>query len=177
MHLFKPFQALSQASGAAKALLVGGALVIASVVGHFASAHGFSVGEIVIEHPYATATPPGLKNGAAYFKAIKNNGKQADKLVSAQTSSAGSVEIHTMSMDGNVMRMREVSGIDLPAGGATVFGQGTDKGYHLMLMNLKDPLKDGDSFKLKLKFEKAGDTEVVVQVQKARPSANEHKHH
>ncbi len=142
-----------------------------------AHAHGYQVGELSIEHPYANATPAGSKNGAAYFKAIKNNGKQPDRLVSVKSSVSASSELHTMRMDGNIMRMREVTHIELPSSGNTLFGQGTENGYHIMLMGLKDPLKEGDSFKLNLNFERAGDIEVVVQVEKAQGSSDPHKHH
>jgi periplasmic copper chaperone A len=142
-----------------------------------ASAQGFKLGELSIEHPYANATPAGSKNGAAYFKAINNGGKLPDRLLSAKTSIAAATELHTMRMDGNIMRMREVTSIELPASGVTLFGQGTDNGYHVMLMGLKEPLKEGGSFKLQLKFEKAGEIEVSVEVQKAKGSADAHKHH
>jgi periplasmic copper chaperone A len=146
-------------------------------VAPLASANGFKLGELSIEHPYANSTPAGAKNGAAYFKAINNGGKLADRLISAKTTIANSTELHTMKMDGNIMRMREVPGIDLPANGQILFGQGTENGYHIMLMGLKDPLKEGDKFKLNLKFEKAGEVEVEVRVQKAKGSSDAHKHH
>ena len=142
-----------------------------------ASAHEFKLGEISIEHPYANASPVGSKNGAAYFKAINNSGKLADRLIAVKTSVAASAELHTMRMDGNVMRMREVTSIELPASGKTLFGQGSEHGYHIMLMGLKEPLKEGDSFKLNLKFEKAGEIEVLVSVQKGKGSSDAHKHH
>jgi periplasmic copper chaperone A len=144
---------------------------------HGVSAQGFKVGELSIEHPFANATPAGAKNGAAYFKSINNGGKLPDRLVSAKSTVATSTELHTMRMDGNIMRMREVTSIEIPASGATLFGQGTENGYHIMLMGLKDPLKEGESFKLNLKFEKAGEVEVLVQVQKSKSSAEAHKHH
>jgi periplasmic copper chaperone A len=145
---------------------------------NIASAREFQLGELRIEHPYANATPTGARNGAAYFKAINNAGKLPDRLLSAKSTIAASTEIHTMRMDGNIMRMREVTSIELPASGVTLFGQGTEHGYHIMLMGLKEPLKAGDSFKLNLKFEKAGDVEVSVQVEKAKGAANDaHKHH
>lgn len=142
-----------------------------------ARANDYKVGELSIELPFANATPVGSKNGAAYFKSISNTGQLPDRLLSAKSSVAASTELHTMRMDGNIMRMREVVSIELPASGKTLFGQGTDHGYHIMLMGLREPLKDGDSFKLNLKFEKAGEIEVVVQVQKGKGSSDAHKHH
>jgi periplasmic copper chaperone A len=162
------------------AILMGATLAGTAWLGFHesASAHGFQIGELKIEHPYANATPPGAKNGGAYFKAINNIGKTPDRLLSAKSTIAASTELHTMRMDGNIMRMREVASIELPASGVTLFGQGTEHGYHVMLMGLKEPLKEGDSFKLNLKFEKAGEVEVSVQVEKAKSATSDaHKHH
>ncbi len=161
------------------ALFMGSTVIALGWLGFLpaASAHEFKLGELSIEHPYANATPDGSKNGAAYFKAINNGGKLPDRLVAIKTSVAASAELHTMRMDGNVMRMREVTSIELPASGKTLFGQGSEHGYHIMLMGLKEPLKEGDSFKLNLKFEKAGEIEVLVSVQKGKGSSDAHKHH
>lgn len=134
-----------------------------------AHAHGGQAGDVAVTHPFATPTPPGAVNGAAYIVSIENTGKQPDKLLKASTPAAARTEIHTMSLDaGGVMRMREVDGIEL-APGATVRMKPGD-GYHFMLMGLKQPLKEGDSFPMTLQFAHGGSTEVkvVVQVPKAR---------
>jgi copper(I)-binding protein len=130
-----------------------------------ASAHEMSIGDIVIEHPYATPTPPGLKTGGGYFKAIKNKGDQSDQLISVKTPVAASVEMHQMSMEGDIMRMKEVSAIEIPAKGQVELRHGGHASYHLMLFGLKAPLKDGDRFPLTLKFKRAGEKEVMVWVQ------------
>jgi copper(I)-binding protein len=84
------------------------------------------------------------------------------------------VELHSMSMDGNVMKMRHIDAIDLPAGQTIELKSG---GLHLMLMGLKAPLKDGDRLPMTLKFEKAGSIEVIVNVEKAEGmKADDHKH-
>jgi copper(I)-binding protein len=146
-----------------------------------AQAHGGHAGDIEITHPFATPTPPGAVNGAAYVVSLENNGKQPDKLVKVSTPVAQRAEIHTMAVDaGGVMRMREVDGIEI-APGATVKMKPGD-GYHFMLIGLKQPLKEGDSFPLTMEFAHAGKTEVkvVVQVPKAHADAmgemGEHKH-
>jgi len=84
-----------------------------------------------------------------------------DRLVSASSDAAGAVEIHNHIMEGNVARMRRVDGVPVPAGGTAVLAPG---GYHVMLMDLKGPLKEGESVKLKLGFEKAGELEVEAKV-------------
>ena len=143
-----------------------------------AHAHGGRAGDIDISHPFATPTPPGAINGAAYVMALQNTGTQPDRLVRASTALAQRVEIHTMAVDaGGVMRMREVSEIALPPGATVKMRPG--EGFHFMLIGLKQPLKEGDSVPLTLEFERGGKVEVkaVVQVPKARPDdAGEHKH-
>ena len=127
-----------------------------------ALAHDYDQGSLHIGHPYARATPPGATSGAAYLS-VENKGA-ADKLLRATTPRAGAAELHNMSMDGNVMRMRAVPGLALPAGGTVKL---EPSGYHLMLTGLKQPLKAGDRFPLTLYFEKAGQVTVDILVQDA----------
>ena len=114
-----------------------------------------------IEHPYARPTPPGARTGAAYF-AIENRGRDGDRLVRVQTPLAGAAEIHSMSMEGNMMRMRAVSALDIAPHATTTLKPG---GYHLMLVDLKRPLAVGDTVPLSLTFEKAGTIEVAARVE------------
>ncbi|HWI11310.1 MAG TPA: copper chaperone PCu(A)C [Burkholderiaceae bacterium] len=143
-----------------------------------AHAHGGHAGDVEITHPFATPMPAGASNGAAYVATLENTGKQADRLIRVSTPIAQRAEIHTMAVDaGGVMRMREVGEIALPPGVLVKMRPG--EGYHFMLMGLKQPLKEGDSFPLMLEFEHGGKAEVkvVVQVPKARPGEMaEHKH-
>ena len=78
-------------------------------------AHGFEVGELFVRHPYAPPSLAGSQNGAVYFKGIQNKGKSADQLLSARTEVAQSVQMHEMRMDNQVMRMKELPSIELPA--------------------------------------------------------------
>jgi copper(I)-binding protein len=123
--------------------------------------------DLTIEKPYARATAPHQPAGAAYLT-IENKGKSADKLTGASSPVAKSVEIHTMSMEGNVMKMREVGQIELKPSAKLEMKPGD--GYHLMLMGLRQPLKAGDTFPLTLTFEKAGKAEVKVTVQEKKES-------
>ncbi|MEO8298254.1 MAG: copper chaperone PCu(A)C [Burkholderiales bacterium] len=142
-----------------------------------ARAHGYKIGAIVIEHPYATPTPPAARTGAVYLRALRNTGEQPDRLIGATSPVAASVQIHEMRMDGDVMRMRELPALDLAPGATPAFGHG--QALHLMLVDLKQPLKNGDSFPVTLKFERAGTQEVRVPVQiprEAAAPAPDHKH-
>jgi copper(I)-binding protein len=154
---------------------VGAALfALCSIAAH---AHGGRAGDVEITHAFATPTPPGAVNGAAYIVTLENTGKQPDRLLRISTPNAQRAEIHTMAVDaGGVMRMREVDAIALAPGAAVKMRPGD--GFHFMLFGLKQPLKEGDSFPLTLEFERGGKTEVkvVVQVPKPRPDAHEHKH-
>ena len=121
----------------------------------------FSAGALRIDHPYARPTPPGARTGAAYFT-VRNVGNTADRLLGATTSAAKSVELHSMSMEGNVMKMRAVPGIDIPAGGRVAFAP---NGYHAMLVDLAQPLKVGDKIPLTLRFEHGGAVSIVAAVE------------
>ncbi len=142
-------------------------------------AHDFKAGALRIDHPYATPSRPGLTTGAVYFRGIRNTGRADDKLLSASTPVAASVEIHRMQMQGDVMQMRAVPALEIPAGATVDLKHSQPSGYHLMLLDLKAPLKDGDRFPVTLRFEKAGSHEVQVWVQTPRKNAsNRHdKHH
>jgi periplasmic copper chaperone A len=139
-----------------------------------ASAHGFTVGSIEIGHPYASPTVAAQPTAAAYFKALRNTGAQADALLSASTPAASRVEIHEMKMDGALMKMREIASLPLPAKSDTNMSAGS--GPHLMLIGLKNPLIEGERFALTLNFERAGAVTVDVVVQATKSGATTHQH-
>jgi copper(I)-binding protein len=140
-----------------------------------AAAHDFKLGPLRIDHPYATPTPPGVTTGAAYLRGIRNAGALPDRLLGASTPAAHRVEIHRSVVDAqNVMRMRAIDGIDLPPGSELRLRHGGD--HHLMLIDLKSPLKNGERFPMTLRFEKAGEREVMVWVQQPRDAAGAHEH-
>ena len=115
---------------------------------------------IKIENAYTRATAPGQQVAGGFMK-IENKGNVADQLVSASSPAAGEVQLHEMAMDGNVMKMRQVKDIAVPAGGSVELKPG---GYHLMFMNLKGPFAAGQAVPVKLKFAKAGEVEVKMPV-------------
>jgi copper(I)-binding protein len=123
------------------------------------------VGNLKIENPQARSTVPAQKMSGGFLK-IENDGTSADKLIAASSSVSKSMELHTMIMDNNVMRMREVKSIDLPAKSKVELRPG---GLHLMFIDLNKQLKAGDIIPVKLKFEKAGEVEVKFQVMGNKP--------
>lgn len=159
-----------------KSAVLAAALFIFSPV----HAHDYSVGELRIEHPWARPTVAGQKAGGAFMK-LSNPSKSGDRLVGVKSDVAESTELHSMTMDGNVMRMREVPAIDLPAGQVVELKPGA---FHVMFMGLKAPLKVGDMVPLTLRFERAGEVAVQVKVESmpaAEPAAGHgkgaHAHH
>ena len=132
-------------------------------------AHGATVGDIAIGHPYATPSLPGTSNGAAYLASIENKGAAADRLVRASTPAASRVELHTMAVDAQgVMRMREIDAIALAPKAKVQMKPGS--GLHMMLIGLKEPLKEDASFPMTLEFERAGKVEVKVIVGRPKPA-------
>lgn len=129
-----------------------------------ASVHAqqYRLGNLQIQNPYARATVPNQPSGAAYL-GIENTGKDGDRLIGISSPIAKTVQIHTMSMDGNVMKMREVPNIDIAPSAAITMKPGS--GYHIMLIGLNGQLKAGDKFPLTLKFEKSGKIDVSVMVE------------
>ncbi len=116
---------------------------------------------IVIGKAVARATVGKQANGAA-FLTIENRGKGEDALVSASSPVASIVEIHTMQMEGDVMKMRALDQLPLKAGQTLEMKPG--QGAHVMLIDLKEPLKAGQTFPLALEFRKAGKLSVTVEV-------------
>jgi periplasmic copper chaperone A len=127
-----------------------------------AHAHDYKAGGLLIDHPWARATPQGTTVGAGYLT-VRNRGKTADRLLSAATPIAGKVEIHQMAVKDGVATMRPVEGgIPIAPGKSIELKAG---GYHLMLMDLKEPLKAGEKVPGSVVFEKAGKVEVEFVVE------------
>ena len=119
---------------------------------------GSALAQVRVEEPWARATAPGAKVGAGYMKITSAT---ADRLIGASSPAAARVEMHVTSKQGDVMRMREVKGYDIPAGGSFELAP---SGAHLMLVDLKAPLKQGTKVPLTLRFQKAGEVKVELRV-------------
>jgi copper(I)-binding protein len=118
------------------------------------------VGDITVEGPWARASAGPAMAGAAYMT-LNNAGANDDRLVAASTTVSNKAELHTHIREGDIMRMRPVDAIDVPAGDVATLAPG---GYHVMLIGLHQPLKEGETFPLTLTFEKAGEVTVEVTV-------------
>ena len=127
-----------------------------------AAADDVKAGDLVISQAWSRATPGGAKVAGGYLT-IENKGAAADKLVSVSADIAGKAEVHEMAMDNGVMKMRPLDkGLVIDAGKTVKLAPG---GFHLMMMDLKAPLKQGDKLPLTLQFEKAGKVAVTLDVQ------------
>jgi len=138
-----------------------------------AAAHDYTLGNLKIGHPWARATPPAASSGGG-FLTVTNTGTTSDRLVSATSPAAGQVQVHEMKMDGTIMRMREVeNGLEIRPGATVALAPG---GFHLMMMGLKEPLKEGTRVPVTLVFEKAGKIDVELMVMALGASPDPHKH-
>lgn len=116
--------------------------------------------DIDVTNAMARATPPGAAVGGVFFE-LHNRGETDDRLVKAAAPVADRVELHTHVMEHGMARMQEVPAVDVPAGQTVTFQPG---GYHVMLQDLKDRLKAGQTFPLTLTFEHGGEVTVEVTV-------------
>jgi periplasmic copper chaperone A len=117
-------------------------------------------GQIEVTNAWARATPGGAATGAAYLTIVS---PVADRLIGASSPVAKSAQLHTMTMHGGVMRMRQIPGVDLPAGKTVTL---KPSGVHIMLLGLTEPLKEGETFPLTLSFKSGGTKDVTVAVGK-----------
>ena len=127
-----------------------------------ATAEEIKAGDLVITQAWARATPGGAKIGGGYLT-VENKGSTSDKLIGGSADIAGKVQVHEMTMTNGVMKMRPLAnGLTIEPGKTVKL---TPSGYHLMLMDLKGPLKQGDKLPITLDFEKAGKVKLSLDVE------------
>lgn len=127
----------------------------------YAGAHVYESGPVVVSHPWARASAPTARNGAAYLKIEIAPGSK-DRLTGARSPVAETVGVHETTVIDGIARMRRVPEIGIAPDQPVDLAPG---GMHLMLLGLKSPLKEGDMFPLVLTFEKAGDVAVDVVIE------------
>lgn len=141
------------------------ALALAASIGLTATAamaHGYRAGLLSIQHPWSRETAVGQAVGGG-FLTIANSGTREDRLLSGTTPVAAEVQLHTMTMDGGIMQMRQVrDGIAIPARGSVELKPG---GYHVMFMGLKRQLRPGERVPVTLRFHRAGNVTIQFAVQ------------
>jgi hypothetical protein len=139
------------------------AVCVAAVLlaGPASAARIYNKGTIQLRDPSIRATPPGAEVAAGYV-AIRNTGREADRIVGASSPAAARVELHVTTREGGVMKKREAPYFELPARKQLVLHPG---GAHLLLVGLKQPLLKGQHVPLTLRFERAGEMHVELEVQ------------
>jgi periplasmic copper chaperone A len=151
------------------AYLFGAALPLTCTI--TAHAADYDIGAIHITQPWARATPKGASSGAAYMT-ITNNGQKSDRLSCVSSDASTECQIHSMTMEGGVMKMRPVEGgLEIKPGETVTL---KPSGFHVMLVHLKHPLKQGNEVKVALKFEQAGIIDVefpIAAIGAAAPGA------
>lgn len=141
-----------------KTIIAAAAFVIGAAAAHAADVQA---GAVKIEQPWARASAGRAANGGAFMTLTNAGGP--DRLLKAASPVARTVELHTHINEDGVMKMRAVPAIDLPAGAKVELKPGS---FHVMLIGLHAPLKEGTQFPLTLTFEKAGTVELQVPVRK-----------
>lgn len=135
---------------------------------------GAALAQVNVTSAWARPAVPGQTGTGAFMTLTSKDGA---KLVGASSAAAGVVELHEMAMDNNVMKMRAVPSLELPAGREVQLKPG---GHHVMLLDLKQPLKVGDKVRIDLRLEtrdgKRVTQPVEVEVRQAAPVAEPHKH-
>jgi periplasmic copper chaperone A len=158
---------ISNCSAHRRCLLVSSTFVlfcaVAGLLAPSALAHGHEQGNLAVRHPWTRATAPGAKVAAGYME-IRNSGTLVDRVIGASSPVAERVELHVMKLDGDVMRMREVSAFDVPARQRLELRPGSS---HLMLVGIRKPLVKGERVPLTLRFERAGELQLELEVQAA----------
>ena len=136
------------------------ALIIAGLSGDV-QAHEVTVGALKLTDLWTRATPPSAPT-AGGFLTIANTGTEPDRLIAVSSPEAAAGELHEMSMENDVMRMRALpNGIEIPAGGTVKLAPG---GRHLMFITLKAPLAEGGKLPVTLTFEKAGKVDTFLHI-------------
>ena len=138
------------------------------------AAAGSALAQVNVSSAWVRSTVPGQSGTGAFMTIVSKDG---GKLVGAASAVAGVVELHEMAMDNNVMKMRAVPALDLPAGREVQLKPG---GYHVMLLDLKRPLKVGEKVQIELRLEtrdgKRITQPVEVEVRSTAPGQDAHKH-
>lgn len=128
---------------------------------------------IDVNDVYARATPPNATTSAV-FGTIENTGNDVRTIVSASSQASSVVELHDVIKEGDVMKMRQVNTIDIPANGKTILKPGS---LHVMLLDVKAPMKEGDTINVELNFANGEVKVLTVPVKKVMSGMKHHKHH
>jgi periplasmic copper chaperone A len=152
-------------------------MVIAYCIAADAMATDYKAGSLSISGPRSRATPKGAQAGVGYM-AIKNSGTTPDRLIGGSVEVADHFQLHAMTMENGIAKMRELTGIDIKPGQTIEFKPG---GSHAMFVDLRHPLSKGEHIKGTLIFEYAGTVQIEYDVEgigaQRGPMEMEHMQH
>lgn len=151
---------------ATKWLAVAAALITVGAVAALARA---AEPEIGLSDAWARPTLGAGRTTAAYVT-ITNSGSNADRLTAVDAPGAGSVEIHTAGMENGVMRMRRLEGLDISASETVAMAPG---GYHIMIIDVEEPVQVGSTVPLTLTFETSGNVTIDATVSMTPPASTD----
>jgi len=127
---------------------------------------------IIVENPWAAATPPGASVGGGYL-VVRNTGASPERLIGASSPIAERVEMHVSITEGDIVKMRQQQSLTVPANGRLELKPGAG---HLMFVGLKKPFKQGDTVPLTLRFERAGKVGTALNVERLGARSGSHAH-
>lgn len=145
-------------------LVIVGACDVSQNRSHDAEAHAANA--LAIEDAWAAATPASVDVSAGYLT-FANTTTADDRLLRATSPRAGRVEVHEMTMDGSVMRMRPIEMLTIPAGEQVILAPGA---AHLMFYGVTQPFAEGEEIPVRFTFETAGEIDVVLPVRRSAPA-------
>lgn len=126
------------------------------------TAHEYSASGITVVHPWARATPTASRNGAVYFEIKATGASRGDRLVGGKSTAAERIEIHNHVIEKGIAKMRRVDGVAVRAGKSIILNP---HGFHVMLIGLRSPLKEGEILPLTLVFERAGEITIEATIE------------
>lgn len=150
------------------------AAFVCTALASSATAAEVTIGDLTVGNAWTRATPPNAMAGGG-FLVITNKGNADDKLIAASAPVTERTELHEMAVIDGVMKMREMEGgIPVPAGETVELKPG---GLHVMFMDIKQPLKEGETLPITLTFEKAGTVTVDMPIAKIGAKEMNHDMH
>ncbi len=130
----------------------------------------FANTDIMVNNPYARATPPAAVTSAV-FAEIANTSGTDRYIVAAETTAAGKVELHDVIMDGDMMKMRQIPELKIPANGTLELKPGS---FHIMLFKLPEPLAEGEKIDVEITFKNGEKQTFTAPVKKVMNGMQQH---
>ena len=149
-------------------------LLFIILLGNNLNAHKYDHNNLIINHPYTNQIRPGTKNSVFFIKNITNNSQKKEELIKVTTPYAETVEIHKTIKDNNIMKMRKIDKIEIPSNKSISLSKNNKNGYHIMLINIDEKLKNKEEFPATLFFTNRPPKKIMIEVHDKKNSSHEH---